>query len=116
MTRTHRRRCALVAASLATLLAALAFASASASASEFCGGQTVSSIQTCFGASRTFQIVSGKGTTTGVCVGYNEIGRGACSAGAGAVAEWNIGSAAFRTPRIMGNSSNNTTVQWAEVF
>ena len=34
--------------------------------------------------------------------------------GCGGVAEWNIGSAAFRTPRIMGNSSNNTTVQWAD--
>lgn len=114
MTRTYRQRFALLAATLATLLAALALASTSASASEFCGGQTISSIQTCFGASRTFQIVRGRGTTTGVCVGYNEIGRGGCSAGAAAVAEWNIGSAAFRTPRIMGNSSNNTTVQWAD--
>lgn len=114
MTRTYRRRFALLTASLATMLAALALASTSASASEFCGGQTISSIQTCFGASRTFQIVRGRGTTTGVCVGYNEIGRGGCSAGSGSVAEWNIGSAAFRTPRIMGNSSNNTTVQWAD--
>jgi hypothetical protein len=115
MTRTYHQRFALLlAAGLTTLLAALALAATSASASEFCGGQTISSIQTCFGASRTFQIVRGRGTTTGVCVGYNEIGRGGCSAGAAFVAEWNIGSAAFRTPRIMGNSSNNTTVQWAD--
>ena len=114
MTCTHRQRFALLAASLATLLVALALASTSASASEFCGGQTVSNIQTCFGASRTFQFLRGRGTSTGVCVGYNEIGRGGCSAGAGALAEWNIGSAAFRTPRIMGNSPNNTTVQFAD--
>lgn len=114
MTRTHRQRFALLAASLATLLVALALTSTSASASPFCGGETVSNIQTCFGASRTFQFLRGRGESTGVCVGYNEIGRGGCSAGAGAWAEWNIGSAAFRTPRIMGNSSNNTTVNSAD--
>jgi hypothetical protein len=114
MTRTHRQRFALLAASLATLLVALALASTSASASPFCGGQTINDHQTCFGAARTFQFLRGRGETTGVCVGYNEIARGGCSAGAAAWAEWNIGSAAFRTPRIIGNSPNNTTVQFAE--
>jgi uncharacterized membrane protein len=108
MTRTFTQRLALLTASLATLLVALALASPSASASNFCGGQIVNSSQTCYGAARTFQIVQGSGDSTGVCVGYNEIARGACTSAATVIVQWNLGGYAFRVPRIIGWSAANT--------
>jgi hypothetical protein len=117
MTRTSMPRLALLlAASLATLFVALALTSARASASPFCGGQTINNHQTCFGAPRTFRYVVGTGTSTGVCVGYNEFPYGGCSSGAGQQAAMDIFSYGFRTPRIIGNSPNNTTVWSADAF
>jgi uncharacterized membrane protein len=69
MTRSSTPRFALLTASLATLLATLALASGSASASPFCGGQIVNNHQTCFGANRSFEWLTGSGDSTGVCVG-----------------------------------------------
>jgi len=108
MTRSTTQRFALLTASLATLLVTLALTSASASASNFCNGQIVNSSQTCYGAARTFQYLWGSGDSTGVCVGYNEIAYGACTSAAGVIVQWNTGSYAFRTPRIIGWSPSNT--------
>lgn len=108
MTRSFTQRVTLLTASLAAMLIMLTLASASASASSFCGGAIVNSSQTCFGAARTFQVVQGYGDSTGVCVGYNEIPKGACSTGPGIIAQWDTGSSAFRVPRIMGWSPSNT--------
>jgi len=118
MTLTSMHRLALLlAASLATLFVALALTSARASATTpFCGGQTINNNHTCFGAPRTFRYVVGHGTSTGVCVGYNEFPYGGCSSGAGQQAAMDIFSYGFRTPRIIGNSPNNTTVEKAYTF
>jgi len=117
MTRTSTHRLALLlAASLATLFVALALTSARASATPFCNGQTINNNHTCFGAPRTFRFVVGQGTSTGVCVGYNEFPYGGCSSSAGQQAAMDTFSYAFRTPRIIGNSPNNTTVEGAQTF
>ena len=108
MTRTYRQRLALlIITSLATLLVALALAVTSASASSFCGGQTINNHQTCFGAPRSFEWIRGHGDSTGVCVGYNETYL-ACSPGAGWYAEYRFYYYIYATPRISGNSPNNT--------
>lgn len=118
MTRTSTQRLALLlTASLAMLFVALALTSARASAgTPFCGGQTISQIQTCFGAPRNFEWILGRGTKTGVCVGYNEVAAVACSSTAGQLAYNTLGSYAVRTPRIVGISPNHTTVENAETF
>lgn len=118
MTRTSMQRLALLlTASLATLFVGLALTSARASAgTPFCGGQTISNIQTCFGAPRNFEWILGRGTKTGVCVGYNEVAAVACSSTAGQLAAAPLGSYAVRTPRIVGISPNHTTVENAETF
>jgi hypothetical protein len=115
MTRTHTQRLALLlAAGLATLLLALTLASPSASATGFCGGARVSQTQSCFGAARVFTIVQGHGNETSVCVGYNE-NRGPCSGGPNQNVEWNLGSAANRSPFIIGNAIRLTTA-FGETF
>jgi hypothetical protein len=119
MTRTSTHRLALLlAASLAMLFVALALTSARASAAKtpFCLGQTINQNQTCFGASRNFEWILGRGTKTGVCVGYNAVAAVACSSTAGELAAASLGSYAVRTPRIVGISPNNTTVENAETF
>lgn len=108
MTRTLVQRLALLlTASFATLLVALALTSTSASASPFCGGQTISNIQSCFGEPRTFRILEGYGDSTSVCVGYNEI-FGPCSSGPGVLTIWDLGAYAYRYPKIIGNARSNT--------
>jgi hypothetical protein len=111
---TQKRLAALVTAGLATLLLALAFSAPSASATGFCGGSRVNNINACFGAARVFAIVQGHGDQTSVCVGFNEQ-VGPCSGGPGRNVEWNLGSYANRSPRIIGNASSFTTA-WGETF
>lgn len=118
MTLTSMQRLALLlTASLATLFVALALTSARASAgTPFCVGQTIHQSHTCFGAPRNFEWILGRGTKTGVCVGYNEVAAVACSSTAGQLAAAPLGSYAVRTPRIVGISPNHTTVENAETF
>lgn len=104
----------LLTAGLATLLVSMAFASASASATGFCGGQVISQASACWGAARIFTIVQGHGNETSVCVGYNEH-RGPCSGGPNQNVEWNLGSAANRSPMLIGNAIR-TTIGWGETF
>lgn len=115
MTSAFRQRFALLlTAGLVTLLASLALASASASATPFCGGRIISKYSACYGAARTFTIVQGHGDETSVCVGYNEI-IGPCSGGPRRNVEWNTGSSGYRSPLIIGNAER-TTVGWGETF
>lgn len=117
MSHTSMQRLALLlTASLAVLFVALALTSERASATPFCGGQTISNVQTCFGAPRTFRYVVGRADSTGVCVGYNEVPYGGCSSSAHALAAMDIGSYAWRTPRIIGNAPSKTTVEYADAY
>jgi len=119
MTHTSMQRLALLlTASLVTLFVALALTSARASAAKipFCGGQLISNVQTCFGAPRNFEWILGRGTKTGVCVGYNEVAAVACSSNGGELAYNTLWSYAVRTPRIVGISPNHSTVENAETF
>jgi hypothetical protein len=111
---TKKRFAALLSAAFATLLLTMAFAAPSASATGFCGGRVISQASACFGAARIFTIVQGHGDSTSVCVGYNEH-RGPCSGGPGQNVSWNLGSAANRSPFIIGNAAS-TTVGWGETF
>jgi len=114
MTHALTQRVALLlAAGLAALALALTLASP-ASATGFCGGQVISQASACWGAARIFTIVQGHGNETSVCVGYNEH-RGPCSGGPNQNVEWNLGSAANRSPMIIGNAIR-TTIGWGETF
>jgi hypothetical protein len=116
LTRTFKQRLTLLLTTgLATVLVALAFTSASASAIDFCGGQTVNNQQSCFGAARSFYWIRGAGRSTGVCVGYNEIFL-QCSGGARSFAEYRFGSYIYANPRISGNSPSNTVVENGETY
>jgi len=119
MTRAYRQRLALLlTAGLATVLVALALTATSASAVNFCGGQTINNHQTCFGAPRTFYWIRAVGNSTGVCVGYNETTYLACSVvpAAGYWAEYRFGSEIYATPRVIGMSPNNTVVGSGETY
>jgi hypothetical protein len=115
MTYAYKQRVALLlTAGLATLLVALAFTSTSASASPFCGGQTVNSSQTCFGASRmVYENILAYGESTGVCVGYNEVIYAACSPHARAYEQATAWLTGYVTPRVIGQAGN--TVVWGIV-
>ena len=113
MTRTYMQRLALLlTAGLATVLVALALTSTPASATNFCGGQTVNSSHTCFGTPRWFEWIRAVGNQTGVCVGYNETMYLACSPRneAGVYAEYRFGYPVYAQPRVIGMSPNNTVV------
>jgi hypothetical protein len=71
------KRGGLLLASLAVLVATMALASSSASASQFCGGQWVNNASSCWGASRWMQGATAKGESTGVCVGADAT-KGSC--------------------------------------
>lgn len=108
----------LLTAGLATVLVALALASPSASAVNFCGGQTINNHQTCFGTPRVFYWIRAVGNLTGVCVGYNETAYLACSVvqERGYYAEYRFGSEIYATPRVVGMSPNNTVVEHGETY
>ncbi len=119
MTRTHTQRLGLLLTTgLATLLVALALTSTSASAVDFCGGQTVNSNHTCFGTARSFEWIRAVGNSTGVCVGYNETMYAACSVvpSAGYWAEYRFGYYVYATPRVIGMSPNNTVVGYGQTY
>jgi hypothetical protein len=108
----------LLTAGCATVLVALALTSPSASATNFCGGQTVNSSHTCFGTPRWFEWIRAVGNSTGVCVGYNETAYLACSVRpeAGYYAEYRFGYYVYANPRVVGMSPNNTIVGNGDTF
>lgn len=59
----------LVLSLLAALIVAMTLGSGSASASSYCGGQTVSSIQKCYGGVRAMTGDEVVGASTGACAG-----------------------------------------------
>jgi hypothetical protein len=90
---------------LAALLATMALASASASATPFCGGQKVNNSNKCWGASRWMVQGFAQGASTGVCVGADAYSGSCAPAGQqafvgvpeGSHAPWVIGTASAFT-------------------
>ncbi len=72
------KRGSLLLSLLAALIVTMAIASSSASASPFCGGQSVNNANKCWGASRTLSGANAYGTSTGVCVGA-DLTQGTCA-------------------------------------
>jgi secreted trypsin-like serine protease len=105
-----QRLALLLTAGLATLLVALALTSTPASASStFCGGQTVNSSHTCYGAARmVYERIYAIGASTGVCVGYNEVIYAACSPNARANEIAMAFLSGYVTPRVIGQGGNTT--------
>lgn len=63
------KRGGLLLGLLAALIATMALASSSASATSFCVGQKVNNTNKCWGASRQMSAAVAEGESTGVCVG-----------------------------------------------
>jgi hypothetical protein len=109
--RTHAQRTTkkgwLLLALLATLIATMALAASSASASPFCGGQQFNNANKCWGAGRTLEYVKGWGTSTGVCVGADTT-QGNCAPKETWSQVW-IGGNGFHYPWIIGTASAFTT-------
>jgi len=90
---------------LAALLATMALASSSASATPFCVGQKVNNTNKCWGASRPMARAIAEGESTGVCVGADTTSGTCAPAGQQAIvgttyaphAPWVIGTASAFT-------------------
>jgi len=87
----------------------LALSSPAAKASPFCGGQTVSTNNPCFGASRALNGANGYGDSHSVCVGVSTT-SGPCSSGPGQIATITFGSTITGTPWLAINVSGSTIV------
>jgi hypothetical protein len=72
------KRGGLLLSLLAALIATMALASSSASASAFCGGQSVNNQNKCWGAARSLSGANAYGESTGVCVGA-DLTQGTCA-------------------------------------
>lgn len=108
MQRTMKRS-GLLLALLAALIATMALAASSASASPFCGGQKVNNANKCWGAGRLMMVAYGMGESTGVCVGADLV-QGTC-APAGQLA--GVGGFAYEVPHypwVIGTASAFTVV------
>lgn len=108
------RGIALLAGACVTLLLALAVSAPSASASPYCGGQSLTNYGICYGAARNMNGVSGYGDQRSVCVGIAPI-SGNCSGGPGQIASFNWGSTINSQPYIQDNAAGPTTV-WGDTF
>lgn len=99
------KRGPLLLALLVALIATMALASASASATPFCGGQKVNNSNKCWGASRWMVQGFAQGASTGVCVGADAYSGSCAPAGQqafvgvpeGPHAPWVIGTASAFT-------------------
>jgi hypothetical protein len=102
MQRTMKRG-GLLLALLAALIATMALAASSASASPFCGGQLINNANKCWGAGRNLEFVRGWGTSTGVCVGADTT-QGNCAP----KESWSqvyMGGYSFHYPWVIGTGS-----------
>ncbi len=88
---------------LAALVLSMALGSSSASASPFCGGQTVNSSNKCWGSARALSGATGYGESAGVCVGA-DLTQGTC-APAHQIASVSIGYGEH-APWITGTGAN----------
>jgi hypothetical protein len=102
MQRTMRRG-GLSLALLAALIATMALAAPSASASPFCGGQLFNNANKCWGASRGLEYVRGWGTSTGVCVGA-DLTQGNCAPAQNWSQVW-MGGYGVHSPWVIGTAS-----------
>lgn len=94
---------------LAALIATMALASSSASATPFCVGQKVNNVAKCWGASRVMEVGWAEGDNTGVCVGA-DLTAGSCApTGQTAIVGVPRGPHA---PWVIGTASAFTTVGW----
>jgi hypothetical protein len=111
MSSMSMRRLAPLATGLAALavLLVLVFSNGQAKASEFCGGQTVSPGNPCYGAARALSGDNGYGDSHSVCVGAGAI-AGPCSSGPGQIATMNLGFTITAQPWIADNASGSTVV------
>ena len=75
---TLKKRGSLLISLFAALIVMTALASSSASASAFCGGQSVNNANKCWGAARSLSGANAYGTSTGVCVGA-DLTQGTCA-------------------------------------
>lgn len=107
--RRPRRIAALIALLVASGLLFSMLASSSASASPYCGGQTLSNYGICYGAARNLSAVSGYGVSRSVCVGIAPISP-SCSAGPGHLASWSLGYVIHSSPYIQVNAPGATVV------
>jgi len=104
MQRTIKRG-GLLLAFLAALIATMALASSSASASLYCGGKTVNVNSSCWGAARYLQGSTARGESTGVCVGADAT-QGTCApTNSVAIVYMNPG---VHSPWVIGTASNST--------
>lgn len=108
------RRVAALAGTLVVLCAALALAAPQASASPYCGGQTLSNYQYCYGAARSLSGVTGYGVSHSVCVGA-DIFSGGCSGGPGQTRTMSLGFTIYGRPWIEDNAAGATVV-YGETF
>lgn len=72
------KRGGLLLSLFAALAVTMAMAASSAPASPYCGGQTVSSTSSCFGAQRSLSGANAYGVSAGVCVGA-DLTHGTCA-------------------------------------
>jgi uncharacterized membrane protein len=105
MQRTMKRG-SLLLASLAVLIATMALASSSASASLYCGGQSVNNSNKCWGAARWLQGDTTRGNSTGTCAGA-DLTQGTCApVNQVAIVYMNPGQ---HSPWVIGTASAFTT-------
>jgi hypothetical protein len=101
------KRGSLLLSLLAALVVTMALASSSASASPYCGGQSVNNANKCWGNSRSMSGANAYGTSTGVCVGA-DLTSGTCApTGQLAVVNVPLGPHA---PWVIGTASAFTVV------
>jgi hypothetical protein len=93
----------LILSLLAALIVAMSVSSSPASASPFCGGQTVNSTNKCWGSARALSGATGYGESAGVCVGA-DLTQGTC-APAHQIASVSIGYGEH-SPWITGTGGN----------
>ncbi|WP_445148886.1 hypothetical protein [Baekduia sp. Peel2402] len=104
---------ALAVAAIYLALAGSSSTTATASTSDYCGGQTMGAGATCAGTARNLNAVYGSGDQHSVCVGTAETGgAGApCSGGPSPDGVYaSFGSYATRTPLIRNNGGSANTV------
>jgi hypothetical protein len=101
---------------LALMAVAVSLTAGSASASPYCGGQTVSNYGFCYGAARSQTEVRGMGESHSICVGAGIL-YGNCSGGPG---QWvsthlNTEGPYYAEPWIQDNAAGATVI-WGESF
>lgn len=101
------KRSSLLFSLFAALIVTMALASSSASASPFCGGQSVNNTNKCWGAIRSMSGANAYGQSTGVCVGA-DLTQGTC-APTGQLAVVNVPTGSH-APWVIGTASAFTVV------